>query len=120
MTDPNSSITVEGFVVGGTDNTVQVVLPPYLLEFAQADVFAMDELPPLPLQNTAVCVAARLTLRRGARIMAMRSAAELESRMWIRRRPFAFVTRPTEPDLTGESAYARREQDFFANLGLEG
>jgi hypothetical protein len=109
---------VEGFLVGGDAATVQVVMPPYLLEIDRADVRHIEERPALPLQNTDTCVAVRLRLCRGARLRGMQSAQELDASMWASRRPFAMVTRPVEAPMVGEAAYSEKERRFFASLGL--
>ncbi len=115
----DDGFVVEGFLVGGDAETIQLVMPPYLLEFARADVLQLEERPPLPLQNLAASVAARLELRRGARLLTMRSARALDEAMWTHRRPFAMTTRPEPAPLTGEAAYAAKEAQFFAALGLK-
>lgn len=119
MDDDVREFVIEGFLVGGNGETLQLVMPPYLLEIARVDVDRIDELPALPLQNTTVGVSVRLTLRRGARLHGMRSARDLEAEMWRSRRPFAMATRPPLPPMVGEAEYAERERRFFAALGLE-
>lgn len=119
MTTQSEPFIVEGFLIGADQHRVELVMPPYLLEIARPDVLGIEERPALPQQNTAFCVAARLELRPGAGLLRMRSAADLEARMWTRRRPFAMVTRPPNAALLGEAAYAQREREFFAGLGLE-
>jgi len=109
---------VEGFLVGADAQQIQLVMPPYLLEIDRRDVVDIEELPPTPLQDTGVCVAVRLRMRRGARVLGMRSAREIEARMWASRRPFAMQTRPEQAPIAGETAYAERERTFFAALGL--
>lgn len=119
MANDDGRFVVEGFLVGGDRRKVQLVMPPYLLEVARADVLRVDELPPLPLQNVDACVAVRLELRRGASLLGMRSAAELDALMWGRRRPFAMTTRPPQPALVGEADYAERERRYFTSIGME-
>lgn len=119
VTTDDGRFVVEGFLVGGDAWTIQLVMPPYLLELARADVLGIEELPPQPLQNTALCAAVRLELRRGAGLRGMAAARELEARMWASRRPFAMATRPPAPALVGEAAYAEKEQRYFAALGME-
>ncbi|HTT40718.1 MAG TPA: hypothetical protein VMH32_23925 [Burkholderiales bacterium] len=110
---------VEGFLVGADAQQIQLVMQPYLLEIDRRDVVHIEELPPIPLQDTAVCVAVRLHVQRGARVLGMRSAREIEARMWASRRPFAMQTRPEQAPIVGETAYAERERTFFSALGLE-
>jgi hypothetical protein len=93
-------------------------MSPYLLEIDRRDIIDIEELPPMPLQDTAACVAVRLSMRRGARLLGMRSAREIEARMWASRRPFAMRTRPEQAPTVGETTYAEREKAFFASLGL--
>jgi len=120
MDEGHDGFVIEGFLVGADAERLQLVLPPYLLEIDRRDVIELEELPPMPLQDTAVCVAVRIALRPRARLMRMRSAREIESRMWASRRPFAMRTRPERAPIVGETAYAERERRFFVGLGLEG
>lgn len=119
MNDGMREFVIEGFLVGGDDEVLQVVMPPYLLALARADVRGVEELPALPQQDVAFCVAARLTLVVGARLRAMHSARDLDSSMWEGRRPFAMATRPPRPPMVGEADYAERERRYFVALGLE-
>lgn len=115
----DSRLVVEGFLVGGDAETIQLVMPPYLLEFARADVLHIEERPPLPLQNETSCVAVRLELCRGARLMDMHCARAIEASMWSSRRPFAMATRVEAAPMIGEADYSDKEARFFADLGLD-
>ncbi len=115
----DSRFVVEGFLVGGDAETIQLVMPPYLLAFARADVLRIEERPPLPLQNETNCVAARLELCRGARLVDMHCARAIEVSMWSSRRPFAIATRPEAAPMIGEADYAEKEARFFAGLGID-
>ena len=119
MNDGTREFVIEGFLVGGDDNVLQVIMPPYLLELVRADVRRIEELPALPQQDVAFCIAARLTLVAGARLHAMHSARDLDASMWASRRPFAMATRPPRPPMVGEADYAERERRYFLALGLE-
>lgn len=119
MGEDRVGFVIEGFLVGADAERVQLVMPPYLLEIDRRDVLDIEELPPLPLQDTAVGVGVRLGMRRGARLLGMRSAREIEARMCVTRRPFAMRTRPEQAPIVGETAYAERERAFFVGLGLE-
>src|SRR5215510_11051853 len=119
MGEDRAEFVIEGFLVGADPERMQLVMPPYLLEMDRRDVVEIEELPPVPLQDPAASVAVRLTLRARARLLGMRSAHEIESRMWFSRRPFAMLTRPKQAPIIGETAYAERERRFFAGLGIE-
>lgn len=118
MDKDGDGFVVEGFLVGGDAETIELVMPPYLLVIERADVRACEERPPVPSQNAAVCAAVRLALRRPARLRAMRASRELEADMWIAQRPFAMVVRPQEAPVSGEAAYAARERAFLAAFGI--
>ena len=116
--EDHAGFVIEGFLVGGHAESIRLVMPPYLLEIDRRDIIDIEELPPMPQQDAAVCAAVRLRVRRGARLLGMRSAREIEARMWPSRRPFAMRTRPEQVPIVGETAYAEREKAFFAGLGL--
>lgn len=119
MDEDDGRFVIEGFLIGGDADSIQLVMPPYLLELSREDVLHIEERPPLPLQNLAVCVAVGIELRRGARLLGMRCARALEATMWASRRPFAMATRPEVAPMSGEAAYGAKERQFFAELGLE-
>jgi hypothetical protein len=110
---------VEGFLVAADDKAIRLVMPPYVLDFAREAVCDIQERPPLPTQDTSVGIAVRITLHGGARVLGMSASADIESRLWRTRRPFAMLTRSQTPPATDHSAYAELERQFLATYGIE-
>jgi hypothetical protein len=119
MNTCEENFIVEGFLVGADDRTIRLLMPPYVLDFDRAAVGEIDERAPLPTQDPSVGVAVRLRLRTGARLLGMSAAADIESRLWRTRRPFAMLTRAKTAPLTEDGAYAELERKFLAAYGIE-
>ena len=111
-------IIIEALLVRGEGEHVRVILGPYCLDFDVNDVLNLEEVP-LPRDVTeGSAVAARVTLKPGARLMGLGSASAYRDILWSRRVPFALATRPTAI-FHVDSAMKEREDAFFAARGLE-
>lgn len=111
-------IIIEALLVRGADEHVRVVLGSYCLDFEVDDVLDFEELP-LPCGVTeGSAIAARLTLKPGARLMALGSADAYRDVLWNCRLPFALATRPTVI-FQVDSAMKAREDAFFTARGLK-
>ena len=119
MNTGEADLIVEGFLVGADDTTIRLLMPPYVLDFDRAAVAEIDERAPLPTQDPSVGIAVRLCLRRGARLLGMSAAADIELRLWRTRRPFAMLTRTKTAPLADDGVYAEMEQKFLAAYGIE-
>jgi hypothetical protein len=110
-------IIIEALLVSGEGERVRVILDPYCLDFGADDILDLEELP-LPAGITeGDAVAARVTLRPGARLMGLGFAAPYRNLLWHRDLPFALATRPNlffELD----PAMKERENAFLASRGL--
>jgi hypothetical protein len=110
---------VEGFLVGADDSTIRLLMSPYVLDLDRDAVSEIEERAPLPTQDPSVGIAVRLRLRSGARLLGMSASADIESRLWRTRRPFALLTRAKTAPLTDDGAYAELERQFLAAYGIE-
>ena len=110
-------IVIETLLVTGEGECVRVILGPYCLDFEADDVLHLEEMP-LPCGVTeGSAIAGRVTLKKGARLLDLRSANPYREVLWSRALPFALATRPTatfEVDRT----LKEREEAFFAARGL--
>jgi hypothetical protein len=111
-------IVIEALLVRGEGEHVRVILEPYCLDFDAGDVLDCEELP-LPsgvMEGNAI--AARVTLKPGARLLGLGSADAYRDVLWNRGLPFALATRPAAI-FTVDSAMTDREDAFFAARGLQ-
>ena len=111
-------IIVEALLVRGEGEHVRVILEPYCLDFQADDVLDLVEvaLPPGIAEGEAI--AARLTLKPGARLMRLASAAPYRAVLWNRDLPFALATRPTQI-FEFDPAMKERENAFLVSRGLQ-
>jgi hypothetical protein len=110
-------IIIEALLVRGDGERVRVILAPYCLDFDADDVLDFEELPLPPDVAEGSAVAARVTLRPGARLLGLRSADAYRDVLWNRGLPFTLATRPTVAAEVG-AAMVERENAFFAARGL--
>jgi hypothetical protein len=111
-------IVIEALLVRGEGEHLRVILGPYCLDFEADDVLDLEEVP-LPCDVTeGGAIAARVTLKPGARLQGLGSATAYREVLWNRGRPFALATRPTAI-FEVDSAMKEREDAFFAARGLK-
>ena len=88
-------IIIEALLVRGEDEHVRVILGPYCMDFDAEDVLGLEEVP-LPagvVEGSAI--AARVTLRTGARLLGLGSSSSYREVLWNRGLPFALATPTT-------------------------
>jgi len=111
-------IVVEGLLVRGEGEQVRLILEPYCLDFVADDVLDLVEVP-LPHGITeGEAIAARVTLRPGASLVGLGSAAPYRTVLWNRDLPFALATRPTQI-FEFDPAMKEREDAFLVSRGLQ-
>ena len=114
-------LIVEGMLIGGDDERVDLVVTPYVLSLEREAILEIESLPDPPglVAETGHAVRVRLVI--GARLFWLSSSAEVEARMWRRRTSFAVACRPEPADQTEETPYQRAAtRDFLASHGIEG
>lgn len=110
-------IIIEALLVRGEGEQVRVILGQFCLDFEVDDVLGLEQVP-LPAGVTeGSAIAARLTLRPGARLMGLGSADAYRDVLWSRELPFALATRPIET-FEVDGAMKEREDVFFGARGL--
>ena len=97
---------------------VRVILGPYCLDFEADDVVNLEEVPAPSGLAAGSAIAARVTLRPGARLLGLGSANAYRDVLWHHEIPFALATRPTVVFHAG-SAMREREDAFLAARGLK-
>jgi hypothetical protein len=111
-------IVIEALLVRGERDQVRIILGPYCLEFDADDVLDLEEMP-LPRGATeGTAIAARVTLKPGARLLGLDSTNAYQELLWNGESPFALATRPTIA-LQLDAAMRARENAFFAARGLK-
>lgn len=109
-------VIIEALLVSGEAGRIRVILGSYCLDFETDDVLDLEEMP-LPIGVIAgSAIAARVTLKPGARLMALGSATVYRNVLWHRGLPFALATRPAVVFTT--DSMKEREDAFFAARGL--
>ena len=89
------------------------------LTLAVDDVVAFDRSDCPEGVEPAAGLPGRLTLRRGARLLAAEDSEPYRRHLLRTQQPFALRVRPRFVDLEGTETYAVLERDFFAAHGLE-
>ncbi|MEP7308582.1 MAG: hypothetical protein ABJA98_24005 [Acidobacteriota bacterium] len=111
-------IVIEALLVRGENDRVRVILGPYCLDFEADDLLNLEEIP-LPCGLTeGHAIAARVTLKPGARLMGIGSADVYRDVLWRREVPFSLATRPTAV-FKADAAMKKREDAFFAARGFK-
>ena len=111
-------IVIEALLVRGEGEHVRVILGPYCLDFEADDVLDLEEVPLPDGVTEGSAIAARVTLKPGARLLGLGSANAYRDVLWNRGLPFALATRPTVI-FEVDSAMKQREDAFFAARGLK-
>jgi hypothetical protein len=110
-------IIIEALLVRSETGNVRMILEPYFLDFAHEDIVDVVELPLPRAVSEGSAIAARVTLRPGARLMRLGSAEPYRDALWTRDLPFALITRigaRSEPEPT----LLARETAFLDSRGL--
>jgi hypothetical protein len=110
---------VEGFLVSGDDDTIHLLISPCVLHLRRADIVAIEELPPLPRQDTRVGIAVRLSLTTGCTLLGIAPSDNYEPLLWRKRRPFPIMTRDARAPLRDDGSYAELESSFLRDRGIE-
>jgi hypothetical protein len=111
-------IVIEALLVKGVGEQVRVLLGPYCLDFETDDVIGLDEMPLPSGVAPGSAIAARVTLRPGARLFALGSADAYRDVLWSSGLPFALATRPIAV-FEAYAAMKEREDAFFTARGLK-
>ena len=111
-------IIIEAFLVRGEDEDVRIILEPYCLDFGVDDVIHVEELPLPPGIAAGKAIAARVTLRPGARVRRLASADPYRFALGSREIPFALATRTVVDFEVADGEMTQREAAFFAARGL--
>jgi hypothetical protein len=109
-------IIIEALLVTGGCERVRVILGSYYLDVEADDVLDLEE---MPLPDGVVpgsAIAARVTLKPGARLQGVGSATAYRDALY-RGLPFALTTRPTV--VFAADSMKVREDAFFAARGLK-
>lgn len=112
-------IVVEALLVKGEGEDVRVILEPYCLDVDVADVVQVEELPLPPGIAAGGAIAARVTLKPGARLRRLGSADAYRDVLWRRAIPFPLATRAVVDVEVADDGMREREKAFFAARGLE-
>jgi hypothetical protein len=119
-TEPDPTLLVEGLLVGGDGERLDIVVTPYLLSLERAAVLDVEALPEPRLLIPGTARAVRVRLRVGARLLGLGSSARTEATMWRRRSSFAVATRTAAPEDTAQTEQQRAAtRAFLARHGIE-
>lgn len=111
---------VEGMLVGGDDEKLEIVVTPYLFALERQAILEVEELPEPPLLIHGSGKAVRLRFRAGVRLFGLSSSTDAEARMWCRRSSFAVATRSAPPETTELTMEQRAETHaFLARHGID-
>jgi hypothetical protein len=112
-------IIVEALLVKGEGEDVRVILEPYCLDVDVDDVIQVEEQPLPPGIAAGRAIAARVTLKPGARLRRLAAADAYRDVLWRRAIPFALATRPVVGVELADDGMRERENAFFAARGLK-
>ena len=112
------SIIIEALLVRGEGQHVRMILGPYCLDFAADEVIDFEEMPPPRGVVEGSAIAARVTLKPGARLLGLDSSSAYRDVVWNQDLPFALATRP-DVIFEVDSPMKEREDAFFAARGLK-
>jgi hypothetical protein len=112
-------IVVEALLVKGEGEDVRVILEPYCLDVGVDDVVQVEELPLPPGIAAGGAIAARVTLKPGARLRRLGSADAYRDVLWRRAIPFPLAARAVVDVEVADDGMRERENAFFAARGLE-
>lgn len=111
-----STLVLEGRLLRGTGDGVRIVVAGLVLAFDGADVLGVEELPEpraLPL-----AIAARLTLRRPARLIAVAPAEAYRAITEPQLLPFSYLARPQAPPMQPAPRFEALQEQFKRKHGL--
>ena len=118
--ESETTLLVEGLLVGGDGERLDIVVTPYLFSLERAAVVDVETLPEPPLLIPGTASAVRLRIRVGARLLGLSSSAKTEATIWRRRSSFAVATRSAPPEETAQSEQQRAAtRAFLARHGIE-
>jgi hypothetical protein len=118
--EPDTTLLVEGLLVGGDGEQLDIVVTPYLFSLERGAVLDIEALPEPPQLIPGMASAVRLRIRAGACLFGLSSSAEMEAKMWRRRSSFAVATRSAAPEQTRQSEHQRAAtRAFLARHGIE-
>ena len=110
-------IIIEALLVKGDGEEVRIIIGPYCMDLHADDLLDLEALP-LPAGVTeGSAIAARVTLKPGARLLGLDSSNAYLAVLWDRGLPFALASRPTATFQANADMKAR-EDAFFAARGL--
>ncbi|HKE18384.1 MAG TPA: hypothetical protein VKB80_26080 [Kofleriaceae bacterium] len=116
---PPEALIVEGMLVGGDEERVDVVVSPYVLSFERSAISEIEALPDPAGLVPGMARAVRLHLEIGARLFGLSSSADLEDTIWRRRNSFAVATRSDAADESLETDEQRAlTSAFLARHGI--
>lgn len=114
-------LVMVGQLVPGPPHKIRIVTGSLCLTFAAADVLAvnamLDESHGGPDNRRAYH--ARIVVRRGAVLWDVCPQECVEGMLPPGRRPFAFSSRPSNPQASSRSRFAELEEDFLFRTGLK-
>jgi hypothetical protein len=116
---PLEEFELEGFLVAGDDDSIHLLLPPYVLQLRRDDILALEELPAHPRQRTEAGIAVRIRVQKGCRLSGVTSSCDYERRLWRRRRPFVIATRHEKAPMRDDGSYGELENAFLLERGIE-
>jgi hypothetical protein len=111
-------IIIEALLVRGEGEQVRVILGPHCLDFDADDLLDLEPLPLPSGLREGSAIAARVTLKPGARLLGLNSSKAYQDVLWDRAQPFALATRPLAT-FQADAAMKAREHAFFAARGLK-
>lgn len=114
--DENS---LEAILLSAHENTVRFLADALLVEVASRDVLDIQDIG-VAAEDTCLGIPVRVVLRKGARLLQLRSAHSVRKVMTSAstRRPFAIATREKMVHPSGIEAYTEREREYFEKYGL--
>jgi hypothetical protein len=118
--EETETLLVEGLLVGGDAEQLDVVVTPFLFSFERAAVLDVEAVPDPPLLIPGTARAVRLRLRAGARLFGLSSSAAKEAKIWRQRSSFAVATRQSViPEQTPQSEEQRlATRAFLLRYGI--
>jgi hypothetical protein len=109
-------LDLEGFLLGGSANTLRVVTGGWCLEFYHEDVLEVVEIEQVELATLAAPL--RVKLKRGARLCNMSSAAIYAPLLSKPKLPFAYASRGMLPEMQEAKKFRTLEESFREKYNL--
>ncbi len=115
--DPtDDTISLEGYLLRGNEDSFRVVVAGLVLEFRNSDLLGLSEQPE-PVYRPMV-VAARLKIRRPATLLSVSDADAYRPLIEPKIEPFAYATRPSAPPMQAAPRFDALQEAFKRKLGL--